>query len=181
MLTGFLGACVLFAQKHPDTVFVVPCISPAIERFVIDAAAGYPNLALITYLGDARRALTASHGTIVKSGTGTLEAMLLRRPMVVSYRLGEMSYQLLRLLVKTPYVALPNILAGRMLVPELLQHAATPEALANGLAEQLARSREDADYFDEFTRLHKALRLDADSRSAAAVLALVEQHGSFSR
>lgn len=181
MLTGFLGACVLFAQRHPDSVFVVPCINRDIEHYVLAAAAGYPNLPLVTYLGDARRGLTACHGAIVKSGTGTLEAMLLHRPMVVSYRLGEMSYRLLRRLVKTPYVALPNILAGRALVPELLQHAATPEALADGLAGELARSRSDAAYFDEFIRLHQALRLDADARSAAAVLAWIEQHGSLAR
>ena len=181
MLTGFLGACAILQREHPDSVFVVPCITADIERFVAAAAADYPDLALITYIGDARRALTACHGSIVKSGTGTLEAMLLRRPMVVSYRLGELSYQVLRRLVKTPHVALPNILAGRELVPELLQHQATPEALAERLSEQLDRSVRQEDFFAEFSRLHETLRLDADQRSAQAVLAWIDQHGTFTQ
>ena len=82
------------------------------------------------YDGHARRALIAADIALVKSGTSTLEAMLLRCPMVVGYRLGALSYQLAKRVVRTPYVALPNILAGRELVPELLQDAATGPALA---------------------------------------------------
>jgi lipid-A-disaccharide synthase len=176
MLTGFLGACELLRTRHVDTVFVIPCVSDAIEKYVIEAGSAFPGLQLITYRGDARRALTACHGAIIKSGTGTLEAMLLRRPMVVSYRLGELSYQIVRRLLKSPYVALPNILAGRALVPELLQHAATPEALADALDLEFKRVHDDPDYLGEFSRLHESLRLNADEQAARAVLAWIEQH-----
>jgi lipid-A-disaccharide synthase len=176
MLTGFLEACELLQDQHSDSVFVIPCVSTTIEEYVVAAGSRHPDLQLVTYHGDARRALTACHGAIVKSGTGTLEAMLLQRPMVVSYRLGELSYQIVRRLLKSPFVALPNILAGRALVPELLQHEATPEALAARLSRELGRAAAEDDYFGEFSRLHESLRLDADARSAQAVLAWIEQH-----
>jgi lipid-A-disaccharide synthase len=94
----------------------------------------------------------------------------------VSYRLGELSYQIVRRMLKSPFVALPNILAGRALVPELLQHQATPEALAARLAQELEHAADDEEYFGEFSRLHESLRLDADARAAQAVLAWIEQH-----
>jgi len=78
--------------------------------------------------------------------------------------------------LKTPYVALPNILAGRALVPELLQHAATPEALANALDLEFKRVHDDPNYLAEFARLHESLRLNADEQAACAVLAWIEQH-----
>jgi lipid-A-disaccharide synthase len=176
MLTGFLEACELLQNQHSDSVFVVPCVNGVIEKYVIAVGSRHPDLQLVTYRGDARRALTACDGAIVKSGTGTLEAMLLRRPMVVSYRLGELSYQIVRRMLKSPFVALPNILAGRALVPELLQHQATPEALAARLAQELEHAADDEEYFGEFSRLHESLRLDADARAAQAVLAWIEQH-----
>jgi lipid-A-disaccharide synthase len=95
--------------------------------------------------------------------------------MVVSYRLGWFTYQLARRLVRSPFVALPNILAGRELVPELLQDAATPAALAAALTAELHKSRSDADAAAPFVALHEQLRQGADANAAAAVLRLVEQ------
>ena len=134
MAPGFLDACERFRERHPEAVFIVPCLREVIEgemRLLLDEHAG---LRVVLYRGDARAALTACDVALVKSGTSTLEAMLLHRPMVVSYRLGEMTYQVVRRLLRTPYVALPNILYGAELVPELLQHAATPDALAEKIA-----------------------------------------------
>jgi len=169
LLDPFLGACELLRTQLDDVVFVVPCISGPIERLVLEGAARHNALSVVSHRGDAREALTACDVALVKSGTGTLEAMLLRRPMVVSYRLGEVSFRLVRRLLTTPFVALPNILAGRELVPELLQHDATPDALAAALLSQ----REAAlrpDLQGEFARLHGQLRCGADERAAHAVL-----------
>ena len=95
---------------------------------------------MLVHRGDGRVPLTACDAALVKSGTGTLEAMLLRRPMVVSYRLGPLAARLARRLLHTDFVALPNILAGRALVPELLQERATPQALADQLLNELDKS-----------------------------------------
>ena len=107
---------------------------------------------------------------MIASGTATLEALLFKRPMVVAYSVAPMTYRILRRLVKSPYVALPNLLAQRLLVPELLQDAATPEALAQSLSPLL----DDGDVQTEgFDSIHRTLRCDASSQAADAVLRLV--------
>ncbi len=170
----FLDAGLVMQRERPGIRFVVPCVHPQIAEWLAEAQRARPELRLTSYLGNARLALTAARAALVKSGTSTLEAMLLGRPMVVSYRLGPMSYRLVRMLLRTPYVALPNILAGRPLVPELLQEAANPESLAHALLTELDKSLVDPEYLSEFRRLGSLLRQDADSRAAEAVSSWLE-------
>jgi lipid-A-disaccharide synthase len=165
----FLEAAGLIAAQRPGVRFVVPCVRPAIGAWLEAARCRHPELALRAYQGNARLALTACDGALVKSGTSTLEAMLLRRPMVVSYRLGPLTYQVVRRMLRTPFVALPNILAGRELVPELLQDEATAPALARRMLAELDKAHGDPEYFTEFERLHRVLRRHADARAAEAV------------
>lgn len=171
----FLDAAQRVAEQRPGTRFVVPCVRPAISAWLDAARQRYPELMLHDYAGNARLALTACDGALVKSGTSTLEAMLLRRPMVVSYRLGAVTYQIVRRMLRTPFVALPNILAGRALVPELLQNDATAPALAAHLLTELDKAHGDPEYLDEFARLHGVLRQHADARAAEAVSHLLER------
>lgn len=167
----FLEAARRLARKRTGAHFVVPCLRPAIAAWLEEARLAYPDLMLSAYEGNARQALTACDAALVKSGTSTLEAMLLRRPMVVSYRLGRVTYGIVRRMLRTPFVALPNILAGRRLVPELLQDAATPAALADALLAELDKARAEPEYLAEFERLHRLLRRHADARAAEAVAA----------
>ncbi|XOV82057.1 MAG: lipid-A-disaccharide synthase [bacterium] len=175
MIEHFLGAAAIFAQQTPGTVTVIPCVRPSIKQRVEKALQDHPNLVVKLYEGNARQALIACDVALVKSGTSTLEAMLLHRPMVVSYRLGWWTYQLARRVLRTPFVALPNILAGRALVPELLQHEGTAEALAAALRRALNAAAEDAQNTRVFERLHKQLRQGADAKSAASVLRLLAE------
>jgi lipid-A-disaccharide synthase len=172
---GFLEACELIQARLEGVHFVVPCLRPVIREMMEALAADHPDLCLHLYDGNAREALTACDAALVKSGTSTLEAMLLHRPMVVSYRLGELTYQLVSRLLRTPYVALPNILAGEELVPELLQHDATPAALAENLLAELERGNADAEYLSRLEALHRSLRQGADARAAHAVLDWLER------
>lgn len=174
LLEPFLDAAALIRQALPDAFFVIPCPRPALALAVAAALAERPGLPAKTHRGDARLALTASNAAIVKCGTGTLEAMLLRRPMVASYRLGPLAYRLARRLVHSQFVALPNILAGRALVPELLQDEATPAALAENLLAELDKSVRRADYLPAFGDLHASLRRNADQRAAQAVAELLK-------
>jgi len=168
-----LDAAALIAERRPDVRFVVPCVRPQIREWLADASSRRPGLPVVAYDGTARSALTACDAALVKSGTSTLEAMLIGRPMVVCYRLGGLTYRLVRALLRTEYVALPNILAGRALVPELLQDAATPQALAAALLAELDKARRDPECLAAFRRLHETLRRDADARAAETVSALL--------
>ena len=172
----FLTAADLIHARVGDVGFVIPCLRKNIANWLNDALGSHQSLDVVRYDGNARLALTACDAAIVKSGTGTLEAMLLRRPMVVSYKLGGLTYRIVRRMIRTPFVALPNILAGRMLVPELLQNDATPEALADSLLSSLSeldKTSREPETLVEFARLHELLRQGADKKAAQAVARLV--------
>lgn len=176
MLPHFLAAADLFAASHENVCVVIPCLRANIREQVEQALPQYPNLRVCLDDTNARRALLAADVALVKAGTSTLEAMLLHRPMVVSYRLGGLSYQFAKRVLRTPFVALPNILAGRALVPELLQHAGSGQALAAALTTELASARENPSYIEPFLQLHRQLRQGADAKAAVAVLRLLQQN-----
>jgi lipid-A-disaccharide synthase len=172
-----LDAAGAIVRRLPAAEFVVPCVRPQIRAW-LDAALAAREIAYVHACdGSARLALSACDAAIVKSGTGTLEATLIGRPMVVCYRLGPLTYRLVRMLVRTEHVALPNILVGRALVPELLQDAATPDALAVALLGELDKAARDPEYLAAFRQLHHTLRRDADARAADAVAALLGPRG----
>jgi len=179
LLDDFLSAAELFAQHEgvAQLDVVIPCVNE--ERFqqiqtsLSTGQASDSRLNIVLHDGNARAPLVACDVALVKSGTSTLESMLLRRAMVVSYRLGAVSYQLVRRLVRTPYAALPNILHGRAIVPELMQDAATATALAENLSQELDKSRQEPEYLAQFGQMHETLKCGADERSAAAVCDLV--------
>ncbi|MEM7097039.1 MAG: lipid-A-disaccharide synthase [Pseudomonadota bacterium] len=193
MLAPFLEAAVLLKDKFPDLRFVIPCLREVLQHRVSQAIASDPRyqaLDIKCYQGNARLALLACDVALIKSGTSTLEAMLLHRPMVVSYRLGWLSYQFAKRVLRTPYIALPNILAGKPLVKELLQYEGTPQNLAAALAEQLKKQEvketndkketEENDGGSQeqaFLALHKQLARTADRQAAAAVLGLIDTKG----
>lgn len=125
--------------------------------------------------GQSRTVIAAADIVLTKSGTATLETMMLRRPMVVAYRLGAFSAWLVRRLKKSDFVALPNILAGRPLVPELLQEDATPAQLAAALHEQMRDGVASADYLNACAHWHQRLRQGGAGKAAEAVLELIDE------
>ena len=159
------------AQLLSDRVdcFVIPAINHNRFMQLEQMLAEYPGLASKVRLveGQSRLALTAADVVLVNSGTATLEAMLLKKPMVMSYRLGKISYSIISRLVKTDRFALPNILAERDLVAEFIQNAATPESLANALRSLLDADNHDA-LLQEFDLIHRMLRFDEVPGRAAA-------------
>jgi lipid-A-disaccharide synthase len=178
MADPFLEACERLRASRADVAFVVPALNDVLAAELRSRLAAHPSLNATLYVGNGRQALTACDVALVKSGTSTLEAMLLHRPMVVSYRLGELTYRVVRRLLRTPYVALPNILAGTELVPELLQHDATPAALAENVLEQLDNGAANAEYLSRFEALHAELRQGANERAAEALLAWLQRERS---
>ena len=170
----FLSAASRLCAALDRCVFVIPCTDSGIHDMLSRMVSGRSaELDVRLTSGNSVEAMTAADGVIVKSGTGTLEAMLLRRPMVVTYRLGAFTYRIVKALKSSQFVALPNILSGRALVPELLQDAAEPDRLAGALLAEMRRAREQPGYFDEFDRQHAILRRGASQRAAETVLSLV--------
>jgi lipid-A-disaccharide synthase len=173
---GRLGALFLdTAQRlralRPGVRFVLPCASPERRRQLEEMLAGR-DLPLTLLDGNSHLALAACDAVLIASGTATLEALLYKRPMVVAYRLAPLTFWILKRMVKSPYVSLPNLLAQRLLVPELLQDDATVEALAQTLSPLIEDGQEQTRGFDE---IHRTLRLDASNQAADAVLNLIGQ------
>ncbi|MEC9133109.1 MAG: lipid-A-disaccharide synthase, partial [Pseudomonadota bacterium] len=176
MLEPFLQAAQILTNKMPERriSLLIPCVNESRRQQIEQGLQQFPQLPVTLVNNDARSALVAADAAMIKSGTSTLEAMLLRRPMVVSYRLGNLSYRIANRLVNTPFIALPNILAGQALVPELIQDAATPEAIAQALVEQLeavADSSRQTNAMLAFEQLHQQLRQGESGQGASATAA----------
>lgn len=154
---------------RPGLRFVVPCASPE-RRAQLQALLAERSLPITLLDGQSHEALAACDAVLIASGTATLEALLYKRPMVVAYRLAPLTWWLLKRMVTSPYVSLPNLLAQRALVPEILQDAATPEALAEALLPLLDNPGEQTAGFDA---IHRTLRQDASNQAADAVLQLL--------
>ncbi|SDH98020.1 lipid-A-disaccharide synthase [Pseudomonas panipatensis] len=167
----FLDTAERLLQQRPALRFVLPCASPE-RRAQLEQMLVGRQLPLQLLDGQSHEALAACDAVLIASGTATLEALLFKRPMVVAYKVAPLTYRILKHLVKSPYISLPNLLAGRLLAPELIQDAATPEALAQQLLPLLDDASEQTRSFDA---IHRALRQDASAQAADAVLALVEK------
>ena len=173
---GRLGAVFFDAAERlmalkPGVRFVLPCAS-APRRVQIEALLAGRNLPVTLLDGQSHLALAACNAVLITSGTATLEALLYKRPMVVAYRLAPLTFWILKRMVKSPYISLPNLLAQRLLVPELLQDDATPDALAQTLLPLIDDGEEQTLGFDD---IHRTLRRDASNQAADAVLTLIGQ------
>ncbi|MFL1500935.1 lipid-A-disaccharide synthase [Pseudomonas sp. O64] len=171
---GRLGALFFDAAERLQTLkpgirFVLPCASPQ-RRAQIETLLEARNLPVTLLDGQSHLALAACDAVLIASGTATLEALLYKRPMVVAYRLAPLTFWILKRMVKSPYISLPNLLAQRLLVPELLQDDATPEALAQTLLPLIDGGEEQTRGFDD---IHRTLRRDASNQAADAVLTLI--------
>ncbi|MGB5063831.1 MAG: lipid-A-disaccharide synthase [Candidatus Competibacter sp.] len=162
--------------RRPELCFLLPAATPKLfEVLAAMWAERAPALPLTMVQGRSREAMAAADVVLLASGTATLEAMLLKRPMVVAYRVAPVTAWIARWLLTISHFALPNLLAGRELVPEFVQDAATVENLGPAalrwLDDVTARTRLVA----EFDALHGRLRCDASRQAAAAVAELLGQ------
>ena len=118
--------------------------------------------------------MEAADAVLLTSGTTALEAMLLKKPMVVSYRMGNISYNLIKPFIKTAYASIPNLLANEMLVPEFIQQDATEENLLNAVIEALDSNNRDK-LEARFDQLHDQINRDSGNAAAAAIAKLIGQ------
>jgi len=165
----FFDAAERLQAQKPGIRFVLPCASPQ-RRAQIETLLEGRSLPLTLLDGQSHLALAACDAVLIASGTATLEALLYKRPMGVAYRLAPLTFWILKRMVKSPYISLPNLLAQRLLVPELLQDDATPDALAQTLLPLIDGGEEQTRGFDD---IHRTLRRDASNQAADAVLTLI--------
>lgn len=170
----FLRAARRCREQRPNLAFVIPAASPARYRQIHHQLAEFVDLPVHLIQGQSREVMAAADVALIASGTTALEAMLLKTPMVVAYRMGRVSWAVLSRLVKTDHVSLPNLLAGRRLVPELLQQAATPERLSAAVLDYLDHPAQTEALREQFDQLHQALALGASDRAAEAVVSVIE-------
>lgn len=172
----YVRAARMILEQRPDAHFLVPLVTRetrAIFYRAIDAEQAH-DLPLQILFGHAHLAMEAADLVIVASGTATLEAALLKRPMIITYRMPGLSWQILKRMHYQPYVGLPNVLAGRFVVPELLQHEATPENLAETALRMLGDQALLASIRQEFEYIHQQLRQNTEEKAADAVLRCLE-------
>jgi len=170
----FVRAAALLAKRDPGLHFVVPMAGAKQRAYFSEmvAQAGLQDIAL-HLVDNSHTAIAAANAVLVASGTATLEVALFKKPMVIAYKVMRASWEIMRHMGYQPWIGLPNILAREFLVPELLQHAVTPDTLADAVWKQLNDAAGRDRLAARFTEMHHGLLRDSASVSAEAVLRII--------
>ncbi len=175
---AFVESAKILLQRDPTIQFVIPMAGDEQLKYFTKLVSGarLDDLPLQIVRGHSHAAITAADAVLVASGTATLEVALFKKPMVIAYKLMRATWEIARHIVKPP-VGLPNILAGEMIVPELLQNAATGQALADALWFQLTDQANRQRLEERFIAMHYSLLRNTAQTSAEAILEVMDQHG----
>ena len=168
----FLDTAATVLTSVEGLQLVIPAANEARYIQLTDILAARPELDIKLLLQQSHLAMEAADAVLLASGTTALEAMLLKKPMVVSYRLGALTYRLLSPFIKTPFVSIPNLLANKMLVPELVQDQAVVSELAPAVLDALDQTKHQA-LVASFDALHQQLAVESGAIAATAIAELV--------
>ena len=178
LATRFFQAAALVRRAQPAVKFLVPAV-PALKAMIerlADLAGMRAHVQIIE--GQSHTALAACDVTLIASGTATLEAALFKRPMVIAYSMNWLSWQIMRRKQLQPWVGLPNILCQEFVVPELLQGAATPAALADALLQWVSAKSQAPEKIiavqQRFSQLHAELQRDTSLLATDAIQKILE-------
>ncbi len=179
MADVFVQAASRFHAQIGEAHFVCPTASRPTRDLMQEAIHrnGAAELPLTLMFGHSHEALAAADLALVASGTATLETALFKTPMVIAYKMSPITWKIMRRMLYLPYVGLPNILAGEFLVDELMQDAATPEALSDALLALMRDASRQRLQVERFAEIHQALRQDNATKAAEAVLAVLDDAG----
>jgi len=162
-------------QQRQDIHFVIPFANQIVRDVFVKYAGDLTDKLPLTFVdGRAREVMGAADAILMASGTATLEAMLVKRPMVVAYRLSWLNYFILKTWIRVKHYSLPNLLAGETLVPEYVQQAARPDVMGEKLLEYLNSPDEAKRIIERFTEIHHSLRQNTDQQAADAVINLIK-------
>jgi len=168
LLPTFLLAAQLLSQQH-DVQFLLPCATAELRQLIEPMVAECP-VSVILIDQNSRLVMAAADVILLASGTATLEALLLKKPMVIAYKLASLTYYMAKMLVRVKYVGLPNLLSEQPCVPEFIQHQANPDALSNALSAWLQQPERVAELQQHFQTIHTQLCQQADQQAANAVV-----------
>ena len=171
----FIQTAELVGKHNPSVRFILPAANDARKqqiKKIIDEIK--PNVNIEVIDGDSKRCMQAADVVLLASGTATLEGMLLKKPMIVSYIVSPITAMIMRRLLKQDFISLPNLLAGHEVVPEILQEQATAENLSNAVNERLENEDLIHQLQETFLSIHKQLKRGADEQAALAIVNLLE-------
>jgi lipid-A-disaccharide synthase len=169
----FIDTMSLLHSHYDNIQFVVPLASPSIREIFESGLQAGQHMKICLLENHAREAMQAADVVMLASGTATLEALLLKRPMVVAYRFSWLSHFILKRFAKIEMFSLPNLLASEKLVPEFVQDAVTAETLAQQLMSYIDNHDKTAALLERFTDIHKQIRKDANQSAASAIEAML--------
>src|SRR5690554_6431860 len=170
----FVATAQWLRTRLPELEYVIPAANEERRLQIQDILARLaPDLPVQITDGRSREVMAASDAVLLASGTATLEALLLKRPMVVAYRLAPTSYRIMKRLMKAPFISLPNLLAQRELVTELIQERANPVELGKALLRHLRYEIDPDKLQREYSRIHEQIRRGASERAAEAILEML--------
>ena len=176
----FMEAAIGALQQFPKTKFVLPAAGAGAKILLNDLLGKFNILGNDQFqlVDNSQAAMSASNLVILASGTATLEAMLLRRPMVVCYKLAPITYAIASRMLQISFVALPNLLAGKELVPEYVQKACSAKTLSWEITKFMSEASEDDSehikLLKEFDAIHRGLRLGGSVGAAQEIVNLIQ-------
>ncbi len=173
----FVRAARLLQQRRPGVRFILPLAKPAHRQRLQQELLRLGQGLDVTLCEDSHPAMAAADVLLTASGTATIEGLMHKRPMVVGYRVNGLTYQILRRLIRVPWVAMANLLAEDELAPEFLQERCQPELLANALHDLLEDHPRRQRIAHRYAEIHEQLRLDSARLAADAVIELLEGRG----
>ncbi|MGS0740313.1 lipid-A-disaccharide synthase [Glaciimonas sp. GG7] len=174
---SFVAAAKLLTLRDPNIRFIAPMAGDKQRHLFAELVkdAGLQDVQIQLLDGQSHTAMAAANIVLVASGTASLEVALFKKPMVIAYKMMRATWEILRHMSYQPWIGLPNILAREFLVPELLQNAATPQALADALWAQLQDVPHQVKLRERFAEMHHALLRDTANESAQVILKIIEQ------
>lgn len=171
----FLAVLRRLRLRHPGLRCVMPAANRQCYQQLVDLLRQFPDLDVCLLEGRADEAIAAADTVLVASGTATLQALLLKKPMVIAWRMGGLTHAAIAPMLTVPWIGLPNLLAGRELVPEFVQRSASVEQLSLAVGQFLERPELGRELAPEYTRLHGQLRQDFGVRSARIINRLLQE------
>jgi lipid-A-disaccharide synthase len=166
----FISTAAIISRTRPEIKFITSAVNAERDQEVKALCKKLaPHLPIDFFIGKSHEIMASADAVLVTSGTATLETLLFKKPMVIAYRMAELTYQIARHLVKVPYIGLPNLLANQLLVPEFIQKEAHPQQLASALLDFIDHPKKIAVLEKKFLTIHQTLRCNANEKAAAAI------------